>query len=181
MIDIKKSDSFRNMCRKHRAAQPAEFARSGRACRPRSDRHCAPFLLTIGALAAARTGWIRAPFDDRGTDGNIMVNNIPMVQWTAALAIAAAAMAPFANCGEIPSSQDVDTPLAPAYAAPDSGTEQTPVAATRDVVEGPAEAHAAGLRPNDPARRCGNVMTAWDDPCNYANRTRISVDTGIRP
>jgi hypothetical protein len=111
-----------------------------------------------------------------------MVNSAPIVQWTAVLAIAGATILPFTVRAETLLNQEADAQQVPEYASRDSGGEQTVAAPTPGVAEATADFPAPALRSNDPARRCGNIMSVWDEPCNYAGQTRVSVDTtGIRP
>ena len=104
-----------------------------------------------------------------------MLNSAAIVQWAAVLAIAGAAMMPFKVRAETPPGQDAQR--ATGCATPDSGVDQMAIPPTQYVSERSAEMPVSGLRFNDPARRRGNMMIAWDDLCNYAGRTSVSVDT----
>ena len=141
---------------------------------------CATFLLANGSLPAARKAWIPSTSDDWFAHGDPMFNSATIVQWAAVLAIAGVALMPFTVRAETPPAQDAQR--ATGCATPESGVDQMAIPPTQYVPERAAEMPASGLRFNDPARRCGNMMIAWEDLCNYAGRTRVSVDTsGARP
>jgi hypothetical protein len=89
---------------------------------------------------------------------------------------------PFNVRAETPPPEGTNAQNLPEYAAPDSGAERPAISPPQDFADGFAEVPAPSLRFHDPARRCGNIMPAWDDPCIYATPTSVSIDkTGIRP
>ncbi len=116
-----------------------------------------------------------------------MLNSAPFVQWTTVLIMVGATVMPFTAHAETSSNQEADARRAPAYAAAaylasDSGDEPMVAPPTQGVAEGSADIPLPDLRPRDPTRRCGNIMSVWDEPCNYAGQGRVSVETtAIRP
>jgi len=110
-----------------------------------------------------------------------MSNNTPIGWYAAMLAMAGATFIPFIARADTLLDADAYAQQVSGSTAIDSDVERTAMPPRQEVNGEWTWMPAPALRPYDPARRCGNIMLTWDDPCEYASRAPLSVErAGVR-